>query len=184
MPKPGETIHSSTFAVGFGGKGANQAVAAARLGCSTAMIGKIGTDGYGKQYKEHLQKEGIDTEHLETKGEHSGVALIVVNSIDGSNQIVINANANKFLDADSCAKAKNIFERSKVHIRMKILTCNPDPAHTLLDFSDTHMSTGNTNRCDNRSVENVQRPQHTQCCTSIGKLTRKRLQIAKHFLRE
>ncbi|KAG5684681.1 hypothetical protein PVAND_013898 [Polypedilum vanderplanki] len=116
MPKSGETIHSQGYEVGFGGKGANQAIASARLGCKTAMIGKIGNDGYGKKYKEHFEKEGINTDFLESEGEHSGVALIIVNSIDGNNQIVINANANKYMSADICEKAKNIFEQSKILI--------------------------------------------------------------------
>jgi ribokinase len=114
MPKFGETIHSESFEVGYGGKGSNQAIASARLGCKTAMIGKIGSDGYGKNYKRHFEEEGINTEYLETAGEYSGIALIVVNSVDGDNQIVINANANKFLSVEDCVKAKSVLDQSKV----------------------------------------------------------------------
>lgn len=104
MPKPGETLHSTSFETGFGGKGANQCIAAARLGCKAAMIGKIGSDPYGAKYKSQFEAEGVSTEFLEVAGEHSGVALIVV-SADGENQIVINANANQFLTEGDFMKA-------------------------------------------------------------------------------
>lgn len=121
MPKSGETMHAESFEVGFGGKGSNQAIAASRLGCKTAMIGKIGSDGYGAKYKEHFNAEGVNTDFLETKGNHSGIALIVVNSTDGNNQIVINSNANQYLSVDDCQKAKSILDQSKVNVRSNFL---------------------------------------------------------------
>lgn len=115
MPKPGETLHSTSFETGFGGKGANQCMAAARLGCKAAMIGKIGSDPYGTKYKSQFESEGVDTKFLEVAGEHSGVALIVVSS-DGENQIVINANANQFLSEADCDRAKAVLEDAKVSL--------------------------------------------------------------------
>lgn len=113
MPKPGETLHSTSFETGFGGKGANQCIAASRLGCKAAMIGKIGSDPYGSQYKNQFKIEVVNTDFLEVAGEHSGIALIVV-SADGENQIVINANANQFLSVDDCARAKTLMDDAKV----------------------------------------------------------------------
>lgn len=113
MPKPGETLHSTSFETGFGGKGANQCIAAARLGCKAAMIGKIGSDPYGTKYKSQFEAEGVDTQFLEVAGDHSGVALIVV-AADGENQIVINANANQFLSVQDCEKAKKVLDEAKV----------------------------------------------------------------------
>lgn len=113
MPKPGETLHSESFETGFGGKGANQCIAAARLGCSAAMIGKIGSDPYGTKYKQQFESEGVNTDFLEVAGEHSGVALIVV-STDGENQIVINANANQYLRTDDCDNARAVLDEAKV----------------------------------------------------------------------
>lgn len=114
MPKSGETLHSTSFKTGYGGKGANQCIAAVRLGCKTAMIGKIGDDPYGAMYKRQFEAEGVDTQFLEkVDGEHSGVSLIMVSS-DGQNQIVINANANKFLSSEDCCKAKSLMDNSKV----------------------------------------------------------------------
>lgn len=113
FPKPGETLSSTFFETGFGGKGANQCIAAARLGCKTAMIGKIGSDPYGVMYKKQFEEEGIDARFLEVAGEHSGIALIVV-AADGGNQIVINANANQFLSEADCSKAKSLMDEAKV----------------------------------------------------------------------
>lgn len=119
MPKPGETLHSTSFETGFGGKGANQCIATARLGCKAAMIGKIGSDPYGTQYKNQFNAEGVNTEFLEVAGEHSGVALIVV-SADGENQIVINANANQFLSVVDWEKAKSLTDQAKVRKFLKL----------------------------------------------------------------
>jgi ribokinase len=113
MPKPGETLHSTSFETGFGGKGANQCITSARLGCKSAMVGKIGSDPYGAKYKSQFESEGVNTEFLEIAGEHSGVALIVV-SADGENQIVINANANQFLEPNDCEKAKELMSEANV----------------------------------------------------------------------
>jgi ribokinase len=113
MPKPGETLHSTSFETGLGGKGANQCIAAARLGCKAAMIGKIGSDPHGAKYKSQFKAAGVNTVFLEVAGEHSGVALIVVSS-DGENQIVINANANAFLSVDDVEKTKSLLDQSKV----------------------------------------------------------------------
>lgn len=113
MPKEGETLHSNDFEIGFGGKGSNQAIASRRLGCKTAMIGKVGSDPYGQNYKEHFEKEGINVEFLEqVSGAYTGIALIVV--ADGNNQIVINANANEHLSVQDVNRANDIFKRSQV----------------------------------------------------------------------
>lgn len=113
MPKPGETLHSTSYETGFGGKGANQCIAASRLGCKTAMIGKLGDDPYGVEYKKHFEREGVNTTYLELIGRHSGVALILV-APDGSNQIVINANANSFLLEKDADAVKGLLNGAKV----------------------------------------------------------------------
>jgi ribokinase len=116
MPKCNETLHSESFQTGFGGKGANQAIAACRLGCKTAMIAKLGADPYGIMYKEHFHKEEVNSEFVELiPSIHSGIALIVVDTTNGNNQIVINANANQHLSKDDCSKAKELLENSKVN---------------------------------------------------------------------
>lgn len=114
MPKAGETLQSISYETGFGGKGANQCIAASRLGSQTAMIGKLGDDPYGVEYKKHFESEGVNTKHLElVNKQHSGVALIVV-AADGSNQIVINANANSTLSEMDVDVGRDLLKEAKV----------------------------------------------------------------------
>lgn len=114
MPLAGETLPSKSFEIGFGGKGCNQAIAAARMSCKTAMIGNIGNDPYGKSYKEYFDKEGVNTKYFECVGEYTGIALIVVDE-SGNNQIVINANANQNLSKQDVVRVNDILKDSKVY---------------------------------------------------------------------
>jgi len=89
FPGPGETILGSDFLTVPGGKGANQAVAVARMGARTAMVGRVGGDAFGEQMLQALQSEGIDIGHVSTEREApSGVALITV-SDNGENNIIV-----------------------------------------------------------------------------------------------
>jgi ribokinase len=94
LPVPGETLLGRSFSTVPGGKGANQAVAAARLGARTAMIGCVGDDAFGRQLRAGLEADGIDCRALRTlSGQSSGVALIVVEE-SGRNGIVVVPGAN------------------------------------------------------------------------------------------
>ena len=94
MPAPGETILGGPYYTGPGGKGANQAVAAARLGAQVSMVVKLGQDYYGDQAQENLTQEGIDTRGvIRTADTHTGVAFIVVDQ-QGENMIVVASGAN------------------------------------------------------------------------------------------
>jgi ribokinase len=94
LPVPGETVAGHAFATVPGGKGANQAVAAARLGARTAMIGCLGADAFGGQLRAGLEADGIDCAGVSTlAGVSSGVALIVVDDA-GRNGIVVVPGAN------------------------------------------------------------------------------------------
>lgn len=94
LPAAGETVPGSAFATVPGGKGANQAVAAARLGARTAMIGRVGDDAFGASLRAGLEEDGVDCRGLQTTaGTPSGVALIVVNDA-GRNEIIVIAGAN------------------------------------------------------------------------------------------
>lgn len=94
MPVTGETLAGHAFAQVPGGKGGNQAVAAARLGAHVAMIGRVGTDANGDLLRAGLEAEGIDCSALgRSTGEPSGVALIFVDAA-GNNSIVIVAGSN------------------------------------------------------------------------------------------
>jgi ribokinase len=104
-PAPGETILGSDFHTIPGGKGANQAVAAARLGSQVTMIGRVGKDEFGKSLLENLTKEEIDTQHVGIDQEAaSGIAMITLDAA-GQNTIVVASGANMCLTPDMVREA-------------------------------------------------------------------------------
>ena len=103
LPRPGETVHGRDFRQVPGGKGANQAVAAALLGAEVTMIGRVGDDAYGRQLVESLQRRGVDTRPVAvTPGVTSGLALIGVED-SGQNAITVIGGANACLSAADVA---------------------------------------------------------------------------------
>ncbi|MDO5582078.1 MAG: PfkB family carbohydrate kinase, partial [Planctomycetia bacterium] len=97
IPKPGETITGGSFLLAPGGKGANQAVAAARLGAEVVFISAVGKDMFGQQALDQYKKEGIDTSYIESLGgAASGIALILVDE-KGENSISVASGANALL---------------------------------------------------------------------------------------
>jgi len=97
LPKPGETILGGTFLMNAGGKGANQAVAAARLGGSVMLCANVGKDVFGQQTIDHLRNENINTKLLFHDDKHpSGIALINVDA-EGENSITVAPGANATL---------------------------------------------------------------------------------------
>ncbi len=113
IPKIGETILATDVNYYGGGKGANQAVAAARLGGRVSMIGKIGKDKNGQTLLDSLKKEGIDTTGIEFSEDITGTAFIKVSS-RGDNNIVVYPGANKDLDIAQIERHRKIIENSKV----------------------------------------------------------------------
>lgn len=103
-PHAGETVPGTDFRVGTGGKGANQAVMAARLGSAVVFAGRVGTDTYAQMTREALEREGIDTAHLATTEGPSGIAPIWVEA-DGANRIVVIPGANDAMSADDARGA-------------------------------------------------------------------------------
>lgn len=101
LPLPGETVLGGQFFTFAGGKGANQAVAAAKLGGDVTFLAKVGNDALGKAAVEGFKKEGINVSHIITDPEsHSGVALIMVED-SGENCISVASGANgKFTNSD------------------------------------------------------------------------------------
>jgi ribokinase len=95
LPSPGETVTGGTFARHDGGKGGNQAVAAARVGASVAFVGAVGDDDLGERARAALEESGVDVSQLATvAGIATGVALIVVAG-GGENQIAVASGANE-----------------------------------------------------------------------------------------
>src|SRR6266571_2002565 len=88
LPRPGETLRGSRLAYAPGGKGANQAVAAARVGATVRLVSACGRDRFGDELVAALREDGIDLDALRRVDEATGVALIVVDDA-GENQIVV-----------------------------------------------------------------------------------------------
>lgn len=151
MPKKGQTLIGSSFKEVPGGKGANQAVAIAKLGGDISMIGKVGNDSFGKTLISELKKNNVKTDYIYTEDCSSGVAMITVDK-NAENSIVVAPGANfKVLreDIDKCIDAiknseiivlqletpidtiKYVLEKSKELGKFTIL--NPAPAAKLSD---------------------------------------------------
>ena len=152
LPLPGETIIGGNFFMNAGGKGANQAVAAVRLGGSVSFMAKVGNDHFGSRSIEQYKAEGIDVEHILIDNElPSGVALIMVDA-NGENCIAVASGANAMLRVEDIDRATGMIERGDIvlmqletpldtveyvariaHERGKRVILNPAPAQHLPD---------------------------------------------------
>ncbi|GAA2788035.1 ribokinase [Saccharopolyspora taberi] len=114
-PLPGETVQSTTaLTTSAGGKGANQAVAAARLGARTALVGRVGADAHGDSLLEALRADGVDTARIGRDDEvATGTALISV-AATGENSIIVSAAANARLSPDDIAGAGPLIAAARV----------------------------------------------------------------------
>lgn len=150
LPRPGETILGGTFFMNPGGKGANQAVAIARLGGSVTFICKTGSDIFGHQSQQLFEEEGINTSYVfSDSGNPSGVALITVDE-KAENCIVVASGANANLLPSDLAKAEEAIEQADLVLMQlevpmetvrfvaniawqkgKKVILNPAPAHPL-----------------------------------------------------
>jgi ribokinase len=114
IPAPGETVLGGVFFMNAGGKGANQAVAAARLGGQVVFITKTGEDIFGRQALTLFKKENIDTRFVFTDPDNpSGIALITVDD-QAENAIVVAPGANGSLCVDDMLRAKKVLEEAEV----------------------------------------------------------------------
>jgi len=111
IPRIGETVAGRTFNTFFGGKGANQAVAVAKLGYPVAMVGCVGTDAFGEQLNKGLNESGVDTIGVSTVEGPSGVALITTGS-HGENTIVVVPGANEHLEPALLDRVTPMLERA------------------------------------------------------------------------
>src|SRR5580700_578494 len=113
FPRLGETLPGASFATHAGGKGANQAVAAARLGADVTMLGRVGTDSFGGELKLRLAAEGVATRWVhETPGVSTGIAAITVCNAD--NAIVVVSGANACLSPADLDAAESGFAEADV----------------------------------------------------------------------
>ncbi|MBK8044377.1 MAG: ribokinase [Haliscomenobacter sp.] len=120
LPGPGETIMGGTFFMNAGGKGANQAVAAARLGGDVLFVAKVGNDIFGRQSIDGFKKENVNTDFvLIDEKNPSGTALIMVNE-EGENCIVVAPGANAHLMPTDIEQVKEINEAEIILMQLEI----------------------------------------------------------------
>jgi ribokinase len=149
FPAPGETISGEDLTIIPGGKGANQAVAAARQGTSVAMVGRVGSDSFGPTLTKNLQQNNVDISHIITDPASTGTAIIVVDAY-GQNSIVLSPGANgkvtpadvdavSFQDADMLLLQLEIPLETVIHAAsvarqngLRVIL-NPAPAQQLSD---------------------------------------------------
>jgi len=114
LPRMGETLHGTRFHMGYGGKGANQAVMAAKLGGQVTMVTKLGQDIFGENTLKNFQAWGINTDYVYfTDQAFSGVAPIAVDP-EGHNAIIIVTGANDLLTPEEIERARPAIARSQI----------------------------------------------------------------------
>src|SRR5262245_44471768 len=109
LPRPGETVPGLTLTTGHGGKGANQAVMAARLGADVVFLSAVGGDDFGRQALDNLRRHGVDMSFVPVSGEPTGTAAILVDD-KATNVIVVVPGANASLSADAVRSARAAIE--------------------------------------------------------------------------
>ncbi len=113
LPKPGETVTGESFQTIPGGKGANQAVAAARLGAEVSMIARVGDDAFGETLRNQLMVDGVDCSQIRsTKDCSSGVAMIGVEA-SGANSIIVIPGANGRLSVEDVRSSRSSIESAR-----------------------------------------------------------------------
>lgn len=114
FPEPGETLTGHQFRNVPGGKGANQAIAASRLGADVSMVGRVGDDHFGRQLRRALADDGVDTKHVTVdRGAPTGVAAVIVERA-GGNRIIVVPGANGALTPEDVQAAASTIARSDV----------------------------------------------------------------------
>jgi ribokinase len=114
LPKPGETLHGMSYKMGLGGKGANQAVAARKLGVTVSFISRTGADSFGDAARDELTSYDVDLSHVRRDGQSAtGIAIIKVGE-GGQNMISVIAGANEAVNESDAAAARTDLERARV----------------------------------------------------------------------
>jgi len=108
VPQLGETTHGEELRTAAGGKGANQAVACARLGARTTMVGRVGKDDFGPRLRDGLEAEGVNVEYVRVDPEASSGAALILLEEGGENRIVVMSGANGRLSDEDVATAREL----------------------------------------------------------------------------
>ena len=174
IPRPGETVIGGAFSMAAGGKGANQAVAAARAGGQVAFVARVGDDLFGRQARDGFVSDGIDVTHVHGDAANpSGVALIVVDA-GGENSITVASGANAELSPKDAAAASELIAGAGVlvmqletplatvraaasiaHKNNVPVILNPAPARALDDELLTHIDVLTPNETETELLTGV-----------------------------
>lgn len=137
LPRPGETVLGGEFRMVSGGKGANQAVAAARAGGKVAFVARVGGDAFGEQAVAGFLADGIDVSHVSRDNAvPSGVALIMVDGA-GENSIAVASGANMLLSESDVFSAREVIENASV-----VVTQLETPVETVLSVAEAGAACG------------------------------------------
>lgn len=125
LPSPGETVHGSGYAIGLGGKGANQAVAVARLGGMVELAGRTGIDAFGTLARDRLTQAGVATTHLQADPENpTGIAVIGVDA-KAENSITVIGGANMAIDHTDVSRVAPRLRNTRVLLLQLEVPLNP-----------------------------------------------------------
>ena len=161
MPSIGETLHGTRFQMGYGGKGANQAVMSAKLGAHVSLITKLGKDLFGENSLNNLQMVGVNTTHVFFSEEaFTGVAPIFVDN-EGNNLIVIVTGANDEITEEEILVAKNVISGSK------ILVCQLEIPLTLSLFALQMAKDAGVYTILNPAPAKAELPDELYACTDL-----------------
>jgi ribokinase len=191
IPKPGETILGGEFVTAAGGKGANQAVAAAKAGGAVTFIARVGADMFGKQAIAGFAECGINVDHVRCDKLPSGVALIFV-AKDGENSIGVGSGANARLSPADVRKAKTVFASANVvvmqletpldtiqaaadiaHTKKALVILNPAPAQRLPDSLLKKISILTPNETEAELLTGITVADDDSCSRAANALLRK-----------
>jgi ribokinase len=191
IPKPGETILGGEFVTAAGGKGANQAVAAAQAGGAVTFIARVGRDMFGEQAIAGFVEAGIDVEHVQYDKSPSGVALIFV-AKDGENSIGVGGGANAKLAPADVKKAKAAFASASAVImqletpletvqaaaeladsKKTLVILNPAPAQKLPDSLLKKISILTPNETEAELLTGIKVSDDASCAKAADVLLRK-----------
>jgi ribokinase len=162
LPRPGETLHGTRYLTGLGGKGANQAAAAAKLGVETCFIGRLGQDHFGASARALLRTFGVETSHLRSDPANpTGIAIINV-GVKGENFITVIAGANFAIDAGDVETARPLLSRISVLLLQlevpwdaMMLAARHARGHGAIVILDPAPATPDTSRMDLSLVDMV-----------------------------
>jgi ribokinase len=190
LPRPGETLHGSRYLTGLGGKGANQAAAAAKLGAETYFVGRLGRDHFGTSALALLQAFGVETGHLKSDPENpTGIAIINVDG-KGENFITVIAGANFAIDASDVETARPLLSRISVLLlqlevpwNAMMLAARHARGHGATVILDPAPAGSDTSQVDLSLVDIVTPNEiETEILTGIRPKDRERAAAAAHIL--